>query len=391
MSWFSRLSLRISRKFDRRAGAARIGGSSAWSARSQYLLMGTAALVSAASSNAEPRWYRGNTHTHTWNSDGDAAPDEVVRWYRSNGYQFLVITDHEYITPTAPLQALLGTDKKFLLIPGQEISQGVTDDRFPAAYRPAHVTAIGIANAIMPIGSEGSEWSYIYAPKGTLVSSTYTRNIAAVRQAGGIAQINHPNFRWSISADDIPDLPDGTLFEVWNGHALAHNIGGVDASGRRTQSSEELWDVLLSRGRKVWAVGADDSHSFGRRESTDNPPGQAWIMVRAEELSQNAILAAIRKGDFYASNGVTIDRIDFVESRLILKIKPYLFTGGGGGNSDDTRFITKFIGPNGRILAEVPGMAPHHQLKPGDAWLRATVSDSRGNHAWVQPHYAASQ
>jgi hypothetical protein len=40
------------------------------------------------------RWYKGNTHTHTLNSDGDSTPDDVVRWYRENGYNFLVLTDH---------------------------------------------------------------------------------------------------------------------------------------------------------------------------------------------------------------------------------------------------------------------------------------------------------
>ncbi|HZS07725.1 MAG TPA: hypothetical protein VFD58_23010 [Blastocatellia bacterium] len=46
----------------------------------------------------ERRWYKGNTHTHTLNSDGDSTPDEVVRWYREHGYHFLVLTDHNYLT-----------------------------------------------------------------------------------------------------------------------------------------------------------------------------------------------------------------------------------------------------------------------------------------------------
>ena len=49
-------------------------------------------------STAGLRWFKGNTHTHTLNSDGDSTPDEVVRWYRDNRYQFLVLTDHNYLT-----------------------------------------------------------------------------------------------------------------------------------------------------------------------------------------------------------------------------------------------------------------------------------------------------
>ena len=44
------------------------------------------------------RWYKGNTHTHTLNSDGDSTPDDVVRWYREHGYQFLVPVSYTHLT-----------------------------------------------------------------------------------------------------------------------------------------------------------------------------------------------------------------------------------------------------------------------------------------------------
>ncbi|HEU6453663.1 MAG TPA: hypothetical protein VFT57_19755, partial [Gemmatimonadaceae bacterium] len=65
-----------------------------------------------------PRWYRGNTHVHTSNSDGNSAPLDVVRWYREHAYDFLVITDHEYITDPAPINALYGRPGRFLVIRG---------------------------------------------------------------------------------------------------------------------------------------------------------------------------------------------------------------------------------------------------------------------------------
>ncbi|HUH11456.1 MAG TPA: hypothetical protein VMK65_00035, partial [Longimicrobiales bacterium] len=42
----------------------------------------------------EGSWFRGNTHAHTTESDGDSAPEVVVRWYRDHGYHFLVLSDH---------------------------------------------------------------------------------------------------------------------------------------------------------------------------------------------------------------------------------------------------------------------------------------------------------
>src|SRR5690606_881671 len=52
----------------------------------------------ATSREAEPRWYKGNTHTHSfWSSDGDDFPEMIVDWYRSAGYDFLAISDHNVL------------------------------------------------------------------------------------------------------------------------------------------------------------------------------------------------------------------------------------------------------------------------------------------------------
>ncbi|MBK9316840.1 MAG: hypothetical protein IPM55_21725 [Acidobacteria bacterium] len=57
----------------------------------------TAKQQGSAYAQSRLKWYKGNTHTHTLNSDGDSTPDEVARWYRENGYQFLVLTDHNFL------------------------------------------------------------------------------------------------------------------------------------------------------------------------------------------------------------------------------------------------------------------------------------------------------
>jgi hypothetical protein len=51
----------------------------------------------ASSWCAEPRWWKGNTHSHSWWSDGDAPPEVVAAWYRDHGYNFLVISDHNIL------------------------------------------------------------------------------------------------------------------------------------------------------------------------------------------------------------------------------------------------------------------------------------------------------
>ena len=86
-----------------------------------FVCIGAALLMAAPASAA---WYKGNTHTHSLNSDGDVAPDDVVRWYREHGYQFVVMTEHEYITDAAPLQAIFGAAEQFLVMQGPGTDTG---------------------------------------------------------------------------------------------------------------------------------------------------------------------------------------------------------------------------------------------------------------------------
>ena len=92
------------------------------------LLAGAVCMAAApggrtsAQTPASGQWFKGNTHTHTLNSDGDSTPDDVVRWYREHRYQFLVLTDHNFLTDVEALQALHGASDRFLVIRGEEIS-----------------------------------------------------------------------------------------------------------------------------------------------------------------------------------------------------------------------------------------------------------------------------
>jgi hypothetical protein len=133
------------------------------------------------------RWYRGNTHTHTLNSDGDSPPDSVARWYRDHGYSFLFITDHEKLTDPAPLNERYGKPGQFLLIMGQEVTQRVVDSsRTREPRRQAHMNSLGGSTVVMPQGTNG-------LASGITMAEGYARNIAAIRAVGAVPQINHPN------------------------------------------------------------------------------------------------------------------------------------------------------------------------------------------------------
>lgn len=333
-------------------------------------LAGGLAITLGAGKLEAQKWFRGNTHAHTSNSDGDSPPDSVARWYRDAGYDFLFITDHERITDPAPLNARLGASGRFLLIAGEEVTQLVADSTHPDSRRQAHVNALGLSRVVTRLGERG-------IAHGILPADAYARNIAEIRAAGGIAQVNHPNFRWSVRLDDLTALPDSMLLEIWNAHTGVNNLGGVDAAGRAAPSAEALWDSLLTRGKVVFAVADDDSHSF-RASDADSyaltRPGRAWIMVRADTLTEPAILAAIRRGDFYASTGVTLSELAVTDRAITVAVSAVY----------DSRYAIDFIGSGGRVLATVHGRRASYQIRGDEGYVRARVSDSNGRKAWTQ-------
>jgi hypothetical protein len=330
-------------------------------------------VVCASSIGAQTqRWFRGNTHTHTLNSDGDSPPDSVARWYRDHGYAFLFITDHETLTNPAPLNVRYGKPGAFLLIQGQEVTQRVTDSAHADKRRQAHVNALGLTSVVMPQGTKG-------VATGITMAEGYAKNLAAIRAAGGIPQVNHPNYRWSVRLADLLGLPDSTLIEIANAHTSVNNPGGVGVDGRDVPSTEALWDSLLSRGKVLFAVGDDDAHSFKPQDADDyelTRPGRSWIMVRADTLTAPAILGGIRRGDFYASTGVTLRELTMSAQKVRLSMdRPA---------SDDRRFTTEFVGRGGRVLSTVNGMDAEYVVKGTEGYVRARVTDSNGRHAWTQ-------
>lgn len=307
----------------------------------------TGAGVSAQGLN----WYKGNTHTHTLNSDGDSTPADVVTWYRENRYNFLFLTDHEYVNNVEALNGVYGRTGSFIVLSGQEVT-----DAFEK--KPYHMNALGISKVVMPNRLPGAV-------------ETLQKNIDDVVAAGGVAQVNHPNFGWALTADQLTKLNGYSLLEIHNGHPLVNNKGGGGV-----QSAEEMWDGVLSFGKTVFGVADDDSHFFKRIGDPSAPtPGQGWIYVRAAELTQKAIVDALRRGDFYASTGVELSDYQASPRQIVLTIKEL----------PSSKYRIQFIGRGGRILNEVLSSPATYVIKGDEGYVRARIFESNGKMAWTQP------
>ncbi len=296
-------------------------------------------------------WYKGNTHTHTINSDGDSTPDEVVRWYREHGYNFLVLTDHNFLTKVDGLNTIFGAEGQFIIIRGEEIS-----DKFGA--KSLHINGLNVERLVKPQG-------------GKSVFEVIQRNVNEIRDAKGVPHINHPNFGWAITADELKQIENNKLFEIFNGHPQVNNLGGGGKPGL-----EEMWDAILSSGKLLYGIAVDDAHHFKNPwDKSSSLPGKGWIFVRAEQLSSSTILEAMEKGDFYASIGVELTDYQVNEKNMTIAIK----------EEKSSKYRVQFIGKGGQILSETIANPAVYQFRGDEAYIRAKVIESNGKMAWTQP------
>jgi hypothetical protein len=302
-------------------------------------------------SPATGRWFKGNTHTHTLNSDGDSTPDDVVRWYRENRYHFLVLTDHNFLTDVEALQALHGASERFLVIRGEEVT-----DTF--GELPLHVNGLNLATEVQPQG-------------GSSVVDVLQRDVDAIRGAGGIPHINHPYFRWAVTAAELGAVKNTKLFEIFNGHPEINMFGGGGVPGL-----EEAWDAILTNGTMIYGIAVDDAHTF---KQPGNPnvagPGRGWVMVRAERLDARLIMEALERGDFYASTGVELADYTVSAHKMTITVKPTTFS----------KYRIQFFGKGGVLLKESTDTTASYDFTGREGYVRAKVVESNGRIAWAQP------
>ena len=299
---------------------------------------------------AAKTWYKGNLHTHTLNSDGDSPPADVAAWYKNHDYRFLVLSDHNVLTDVAPLNETLAAPGRFLLISGEEVT-----DRF--GERPVHINGFGMDKVVKPSG-------------GASLVPTIQGNVDAIRAASALPSVNHPNFRWAFSSKELLGIENLRLFEVHNGHPQVNNRGGGGA-----ESLEEMWDTLLTAGRRIHGVAVDDAHHFKKIGKEYSNPGRGWVVVRAAELSASAILGALERGDFYASTGVELRDVQAAGREMHVTIQA----------SPTAKYTTWFIGEGGKVLAKSFDNEAVYRLQENDKYVRAVVRSSNGDDAWTQP------
>jgi hypothetical protein len=289
------------------------------------------------------RWYRGNLHGHTTESDGALTPAAYAAHYRGRGYDFAAVTDHWRLTDMGAF-----ADRDFALVPGVEI-----DGHDPRSGMH-HVLGLGVDSV---------------PPREAAASLQGT--VDAIRARGGLAFVAHPY--WSgQSGQDLLTAEGYAGVEVFNGTCAMRWGKGLAAV---------QWDELLHRGRHVVALATDDAH---HRVDQGDDLGLGWVVVRAEALTPRAILAALAAGRFYASTGPEIHD---------LRVEPD--PAGGRGPVATVRCSPcrqiHFIcdGPLGRTVNAEPGgpdlAEAALRLHRAASYVRVECVSAAGRTAWSMP------
>jgi len=409
-------------------------------------------LCPALLSAEDLRWYKGNTHTHSLWSDGNDFPDMISAWYKDKGYDFLGMSDHNTLNagekwvPEATIEKkkiALGPkvlDKylkrfgddwvetrkdakgnlevrlktleeyrvkleepgKFLLVQAEEVTASFNK-------APIHINAVNLVEKIEPKKDVET------------IRETMRQNLQLIAEQAVktgrpiIAHVNHPNFRWALTADDLAHVIEDKFFEIYNGHPGIY----YDGEPTRVDSEHErIWDIANTiriaelKAAPLFGVGTDDSHNYHGGATT---PGRGYVMVRAAKLDPNALIEAMQRGDFYASTGTMLDDVSFDKGtrtvRLKIKAEPGVKyrTEFRGTLKNYDRAVKEVDAPAtdpqpkrlqhgadiGKLLASSDSMEPSYTLTGEELYVRAIViSDQLMENppvpghvqkAWTQP------
>lgn len=393
-----------------------------------------AALPLAAQDYDTRAWFKGNTHTHSLWSDGNDFPEMIFSWYREHGYDFVAMSDHNVLQQgdkwmdlesirkrqkavgrTAVMKAEARFGKEWLRYETREGKEGIvlkTLDECRAALekpgefyllpaeemsnsgqkKPVHINVLNLDSVIEAINDDAA------TPREVL-----RRSMQAIRAHGEktgrpiLAHLNHPNFQWALTAEDLADVAEGAYFEIYNGHPGINHLGDETRPG-----DEKIWDIANTIRLAeldlppLLGFATDDSHTY---HGEDVSPGRGWVMVGAKELKGDSLIEAMQAGRFYASSGVVLDaiRFDWEKGILSLEIAPV----------EGVEFTTAFIGTRksydaaaaetgiGEVFATAKGNSASFTFPDDALYLRATITSTRKHpnpsfpdqmeRAWIQP------
>ena len=273
--------------------------------------------------------FKGQMHVHSkcagGCSDGSQPPAAVAAAYRDAGYDFISITDHNLITPDPKIAGIL-------------FIGGIEDTKSDGHLNRINATKATVSSLQGVIDLALSEGSFVF--------------------------LNHPNWPGGYPANPI--WTDARIDSVRNYHAIEVWNSLVAPN----QNAESRIDRLLSEGKRFYLVANDDCHNVASAYCKT-----ASVKVFSDNLTIADIMANLKSGNFYASSGANISRIEVLNQTIRIKT--------------DAASKIEFIGDQGMVLQSGNGItSADYAVRGNEKYIRArVVRNSDGKMAWTNPIY----
>lgn len=294
------------------------------------------------------RFWRGNIHTHSTISDGALSPSAVIDAYKRAGYDFLILSEHflaRFDWAIADTRTFRSDD--FTTIIGVELHAPMT-----TANEYWHIIAAGLPLDFAPCADNET-------------GPELARRAAA---AGAFIGIAHPG--WSqLTIADGHNIDVAHAVEIYN-HGCAVETDRGDGW--------YLLEQMLNDGKRLSAYAADDAHFHDH----DRDAFGGWTCVKSESLDPESLLAALKAGHYYSSQGPQILALAISKTRLEIECSPVDAIVVVGGNSQSTAKFGRAISRATIDLTELSSTWFEVEASP---WLRLTIVDANGKRAWTNP------
>ena len=294
------------------------------------------------------RFWRGNIHTHSNQSDGVLPPEAVVQAYKDAGYDFLQLSEH------------------FI----EHFNWPINDTR---QFRSNNFTTLIGVELHAPETSAGELWHIVaaglpldFAPCSP--NETGAQLAKRARDAGAFIGIAHP--AWSqLTLEDGLAIESAHAVEIYNHGCAIENDRG---------DGWYLHDQLMNEGRRLSAFATDDAHF----KTPDHFGG--WVNVKAQSLDPQELLNALKAGHYYSSQGTEFHDIKLNCKEIEITCSPVDTLTVVCGVSRTCVKTGKAITSASFDLAN---LNQGWLLKKPSPWFRVTVIDHAGKRAWSNPYW----
>lgn len=200
-------------------------------------------------------WVKANFHAHSelllGLTNGENTEKEMYEKYDSLGYDLPCLSNYNTITPNQ-------TNRTF----------------YTNVYE--HGINLGFTHQLVFNTKNSSRFDYPFIQ----FTSHKQHIINRLKTNDNLIALAHANFKAGYSLSDLKVLTNYDLMEVVS----------------RRANSVAHWDMALSSGEVVWAIGNDDSHEI---ESA----GIVWTMINVNKKNNSEVIDNLRSGNCYATKG----------------------------------------------------------------------------------------